>query len=367
MQPGWLSEYWKPRPDADEASRGTESATKGVSRRDFVKSGLATGVAAGVATGASVVQVAQAQAQSATANPLGNQWWPSPWGAQDQRGANNRITPAKVVEAARLIKTGKVYQLGRVLEKGIPNFGERLGPHVVIPGTPTGGPFGKHQLHYHDEFYVGEIGQTGSQFDGLGHIGMVAGDGKLRYYNGVPQEEVGAAYGLKKLGIEHLKPFFTRGILLDVLALKGGDRLPINYVITVADIEATLQRQKIRPPGEGDAVIFHTGHGKLWKKDNAEYNKGCPGPGITAGRWLADKKIVVVGADTWPVEAVPGENPDLIFGCHAIWLTMHGIFINENLDTEELAKDRVYEFAWSFNPLPLKGATGSPGNSVAIA
>ena len=93
---------------------------------------------------------------------------------------------------------------------------------------------------------MGEIGQIGSQFDGLGHIGMVAGDGKIRYYNGLPQDEVGSAYGLKKLGIEHLKPFFTRGILFDVLAVKGGERLPIGYVITMSDVRATLQRQGTR-------------------------------------------------------------------------------------------------------------------------
>jgi len=214
---------------------------------------------------------------------------------------------------------------------------------------------------------VGEIGQIGSQFDGLGHIGMVAGDGKIRYYNGLPQDEVGSAYGLKKLGIEHLKPFFTRGILLDVLAVKGGERLPIGYVITMSDVRATLQRQGTREPGEGDAVLFRTGHGKLWKKDNTEFNEGCPGPGATVGKWLAERKVAVVGGDTWPVEAVPGEDNDIPFACHAIWLTMNGIFINENLDLEELAADKVYEFAWSFNPLPLKGATGSPGNSVAIA
>jgi kynurenine formamidase len=367
MQPGWLKEFWRQQDEQETpASAAVDAPENGVSRRSFVTSGFVAGVAAGVAAG----QVAQAQAQTpAKPNPLsgaGN-WWPSPWGPQDQRGANNRMTPAKVLEAARLIKTGKIYQLGRVLEKGIPLFGERLGAHVVIPGSPTGGPFGDHKLHYHDELFVGEIGQAGSQFDGLGHIGMVANDGKIRYYNGLAQDEMHGTYGLKKLGLEHLRPFFTRGILLDVLALKGGDRLPIDYVITVADIEAALKRQNVKAPGEGDAVIFHTGHGTLWKKNNAEYNKGCPGPGLTAGRWLVDRKIAVVGADTWPVEAVPGENPNVPFGCHALWLTMHGIFINENLDTSELAKDRVYEFAWSFNPLPLKGATGSPGNSVAIA
>jgi len=79
------------------------------------------------------------------------------------------------------------------------------------------------------------------------------------------------------------------------------------------------------------------------------------------------RKVCVVGGDTWPVEAVPGESADLPFACHAIWITMNGIFINENLDLEALAADKAYEFAWSFNPLPLKGATGSPGNSVAIA
>ena len=270
-------------------------------------------------------------------NPLATQWWPSPWGAQDQRGANNRMTPAKVLEAAKLIKTGKVYQLGYVLEKGIPLFGERLGAHVVLPGTPTGGPFGKHNLYYHDELFVGEIGQIGSQFDGLGHIGMVAGDGKIRYYNGLTQEEVGGAYGLKKLGVEQLEAVLHPRHSPGRPVVKGGDRLPIGYVITMADVRATLQRQGTREPGEGDAVLFRTGHAKLWKKDNAEYNKGCPGPGATVGTWLAERKVAVVGADTWPVEAVPGENTDVPFACHAIWLTMNGIYINENLNLEDLA------------------------------
>src|SRR5206468_8174391 len=128
MQPGWLKQYFHQHVDHQHVD---------VSRRDFVKSGFVAGVAAGVAAGAAG-SAEQAEAQTYI-NPLGGQWWPSSWGAQDVRGANNRITPAKVVEAARLIKTGKVYQLGRLLEKGIPLFGERLGAHVVLPGTPTGG------------------------------------------------------------------------------------------------------------------------------------------------------------------------------------------------------------------------------------
>src|SRR5947207_14198677 len=106
MQPGRLTQYFPRHVDHQHVD---------VSRRDFVKSGFVAGVAAGVAAGAAG-SAEQAEAQTYI-NPLGGQWWPSSWGAQDVRGANNRITPAKVLEAAHLIKTGKIYQLGRRSEE----------------------------------------------------------------------------------------------------------------------------------------------------------------------------------------------------------------------------------------------------------
>jgi len=317
MQPGWLKQYFHQHGDqcghhldeeraADPASEGSPGD---VSRRDFVKTSFAAGVAAGAAAGTVVAQTTGAQAQGA--NPMGRDWWPSPWGANDVRGANNRITPAKVLEAARLIKTGKIYALSQVLEAGIPLFGARH-VSVTIPGGPTGGPFGDHKLMYNDEMFSGEIGQIGSQFDGLGHIAGTVGD-TIRYYNGLTQAQVGGSYGLQKLGMENIQPFFTRGILVDVLALKGGDRLPINYIITPDDVTQALRRQNTAEPREGDFVCFRTGHSKLWKTNNDEYNKGCPGPSNRVANWLVEKKIAVVGADTWPVEAVPGENPNRPF------------------------------------------------------
>lgn len=361
MQPEWLRRYFETQ-HTDRCDHVVDG--EAVSRRDFVKTGFVAGVAAGMAAGAVVGQPGSAEAQAA-ANPMGRDWWPGPWGAQDEAGACNRLTPAKVLEAAKLIKTGKVYPLGMLLESDIPLFGAR---HVslTIPGGPTGGPFGTHNLHYNDEMFSGEIGQVGSQFDGLGHIAAKVGN-EIRYYNGLTQAQVGAAYGLQKLGIHNVRPFFTRGIMLDVLAHKGGDRLPIGYVITMDDVMQTLRRQGTREPGEGDVVLFRTGHIKLWKKDNAEFNKGEPGPGRTVANWLVSKKIACVGADSWATEAVPGEDANRPFECHVIWMTMNGIYNIENQNLEDLSKDKVYEFAWSFNPLPLKGATGSPGNSVAIA
>jgi hypothetical protein len=242
MQSGWLQQFFHQHDE--QCAHGTErgapavdgAGTDDVTRRDFVKTGFVAGVAAGMA-GAVVAQTSPAQAQ-APANPMGRQWWPSPWGPNDERGATNRQTPAKAMEAARLIKTGKVYSLSQVLEAGIPLFGAR---HVslTIPGGPTGGPFGDHKLYFHDEMFSGEIGQVGSQFDGLGHIGCMVGN-EIRYYNGFTQAQVGGAYGLQKLGIQNMVPIFTRGIMLDVAAYKGLDRLPTNYVITMDDVTQTL-------------------------------------------------------------------------------------------------------------------------------
>jgi kynurenine formamidase len=365
MQPDWLKHQFAAQTTAEREALPESEQPSGVNRRDFLHGSMLAGVTAGAAAGGLVAQHHAAHAQpAAAANPFGKDWWPSPWGPTDERGAANRMTPAKVIEAVKLIKTGKIYQLGRIYEQGMPLFGSRH-YSLTIPGGPTGGPLGTAKLVYNDEMFSGEIGQVGTQFDGLGHIGTLIGD-EVVYYNGLKQSDVGGTYGLKKLGVHNVGVFFTRGVLLDVLAYIGGDRLPIDYVITPADVQGTLARQGVREPGEGDVVLFHTGHGKLWMKDNVAYNKGCPGPGVTAAKWLIDKKICLVGGDNWAVEAVPGEDRERPFECHQWWITMNGIYIHENLDLEQLAADRVYEFAYIFSPLRLKGATGSPGNPIAV-
>ena len=114
--------------------------------------------------------------------PIGPRWWPSPWGAEDQRGAANRMTPERARAAARLIRTGQVYSLGRLYEYGMPLPGKRHFS-LTIPGSPTGGPEGKNQGVHHDELFSGEIGQIGTQLDGLGHVGVRIG-GDDYFYNG---------------------------------------------------------------------------------------------------------------------------------------------------------------------------------------
>jgi kynurenine formamidase len=295
--------------------------------------------------------------------PIGPKWWPSEWGAEDQRGAVNRLTPRKVKDAASLIRTGQVIQLRRVYEHGMPLFGKRHFS-LTIPGSPTGGPDGANRLVYHDEMFSGEIGQIGTQLDGLGHIGVrMAGDDY--FYNGFRRSEFGKAYGLEKLGIENVGVFFTRGVLVDVAGNKGVARMQIGEVITPANLEAALKKQGVAV-NEGDVVLIRTGHGKLWMKDNEAYNRGEPGIGMAAAKWLCDRKVVLVGSDNWATEVVPPENKDRPFEVHQQLLVRHGIYNLENLDLEELANEKAYEFAFIFAPLRLRGATGSPGDPIAV-
>lgn len=303
--------------------------------------------------------VADAKAQSTTDST----WWPSAWGGNDERGAANRLTKEKVLEATALIEEGRIYELGRTYEAGMPLF---PGRHysLTIPGSPTHGPLGENQLVGHDELVSGQIGQIGTQFDGLGHIGTRI-DGEDRFYNGFKRSDFGTPYGLDRLGVEKVGPIFTRGVLIDVAAYRGVDRLAIGEVITAKDLRGALKAQKTEIR-EGDAVFFHTGHGQLWMVDNAEYNRGGPGIGMEAALWLAEQKIVMTAADTWAVEVIPGEDPNLAFPVHQELLVRHGIYNFENLNLTELAQDKVYEFAFMFSPVKFKGATGSPGNPIAI-
>jgi kynurenine formamidase len=318
-------------------------------------------LAMGVAVTLSMLGIAVSSMPDET--PIGTKWWPSTWGADDQKGAANRVTPEKVRSAAGLIRKGEIYSLGRLYEYGMPLPGKRHFS-LTIPGSPTGGPDGKNQLVYHDEMFSGEIGQIGTQLDGLGHVGVRVG-GEDVFYNGFKRSEFGKAHGLEKLGIENAGTFFTRGVLLDVASVRKVERLRPGEVVSAADLENALKAQgtEIR---EGDVVLIRTGHGRLWMKDNATFGAGEPGLGMEAARWLTDRKIVMVGTDTWATEVVPAEDADRPFAVHQWLLVRHGVYNIENLDLEALARDRVYEFAFVLAPVRLKGATGSPGNPIAI-
>jgi kynurenine formamidase len=318
--------------------------------------------------------------------PLTQQWAPSEWGPNDTAGSVNRTTPTIVLNAVKLVKKGKVATLGKVYASDAPAFGSRTWK-LIIPGLPTGGPFGPQELYYNDEFLATEIGQIGTQFDGPGHIGVSTSKG-IVFYNGRFITDKGIdSYGLGPLGVEHVAQigFVCRGVLLDAVAYRAG-RLPIPKeskrgdpgIITDDDVKAMVQRQGLAPIAEGDCVFLYTGHGDLWHPTDwdtyspeekarraKEFNAGEPGFGISACEYLASRKIVLWGGDTWATEAVPGEGAQP-FECHIKMMTKRGIWNLENLDFHQLLADKAYEFLFVWSPLKMKGATGSPGNPVAL-
>jgi kynurenine formamidase len=289
--------------------------------------------------------------------PADSQRCPSKWGSDDQRGAGNHMKPETVLRATRLIRTGEVFELGRVLSPSMPFFGtRRFELHtkrtVMNPGLNRRGS--------NEEIVFSEIGQVGTQFDGFSH--QTIGDSM---YNCVKLDDAASRTGFSRLGVEHVGGLMTRGVLIDIAALKGVEMLPDTYEITVADLQQALQRQKLTLQ-PGDAVIVHTGWGRLWGKDNARYAKTNPGLGVAAAEWLAKQDPMLVGADNAPINVTPDTDPQLSNPVHQIMLVVNGIHLLENLELEELAARQAYEFALIVQPLKIQGGTGSTVAPMAV-
>ena len=315
---------------------------------------IVIGIAAVVALGLST-----AAAQSPSWRPpTESQRCPSKWGANDERGSGNHMKPESVLRATRLIKTGEVIELGHVLGPGMPFFGPRI---MNLQPKRTFMNSGRNTRGSNEEMYTGEFGQIGTQFDGFAH--QSHGDS---HYNCFKTSEIATRSGFTKLGVQNAPTFFTRGVLIDVAALKGVEMLGDTYEITVSDLEQALARQGNMKLMPGDAVIINTGWGRLYGKDNARFVKTTPGVGVAAAEWLAKQDPLLVGSDNWPVEVAPNPDKDLSLPVHQIFLVVNGIHILENLKLDELAAKRVYEFAFVMQPLKMQGFSGSTVAPVAI-
>lgn len=313
-------------------------------------------------------------ADEGTSGYTPDSWWPSEWGADDQLGALNRLDTGKVLAAAAMIKQGKIYDMTRVYSEDMPLM--NLTPQtrkytLTVPGSPSWGPLGNNKLVWNEEFIAGHLGQDGTQFDALCHMGTVLGKpgdlNGIRYYNGFSHADIGTGRGFKKLGVENVPPIFTRGILIDIAAYKGR-MLELSEEFSVKDIKSALKLQgmSVDDIEEGDALFYHTGWGSLWGVNNAKFNSGVPGLSDKAGDWVVEKKVVLVGTDNWGVEAIPGPDLNNFAPNHQKFLVENGIYIMENLDFSSLISAKVYKFAFVFGAVPFKGATGSPGRPFAL-
>jgi kynurenine formamidase len=310
----------------------------------------------GMSLAAALVIVPQAFGQT-WKPPAEGERCPSKWGAGDERGSANHMKPASVLKATKLIRTGEVVELAHVLNATMPFFGTRRFD-VHTKRTFMNQPSNRRGSN--EELVVSEIGQVGTQFDGFAHQTH-----ENSLYNCFKQDDISTRGGFTKLGIEKVGSLITRGVMIDVAALKGVEMLPDTYEITVQDLEQALKRQNVSLQ-PGDAVLINTGWSRLWGKDNARYVKSCPGIGVAAAQWLAKQDPMLVGADNWPVEVAPNPDPQLSLPVHQIMLVVNGIHLLENLKLDELAAKKLYEFAFIMQPLKAQGFSGSTVAPIAV-
>lgn len=292
---------------------------------------------------------------------LANDCKPSKWGAKDEIGSANLVTPERVKAALALVKQGKTHPLGIVIDSTTPAFPPRsLSLQVVQPGQQGGHRLFGYKGSYNDDLMQLWVG-IGPQIDGLGHLGQEG-----MYYNCNHEKDFAAITGLTKLGTHQIPPLVGRGVLIDMARHFGKASLDAGQFFNQKEIEDAARAQGV-VIREGDIVLFHTGwtDAKL-KSDPKAWVSGEPGLGEGGAAWLASKNVMAVGSDTWGLEPIPPEKEGRPFFAHVILLKEHGIYILETMDTGPLAKAGVREFMFVLGQARVRGAVQMVINPVAI-
>jgi kynurenine formamidase len=291
------------------------------------------------------------------------------WGADDERGALNLLTPDVVKAAVGSIKTGRVYSLGIPIQShGVPLMDYRGTPmRLTLQDSTDDGIYEVYGCHQgtgaHEDVLV-MASHTTSHMDALVHV-----YGDYKHYNGVGHDAMHALGGAQKLGIDKVGGFAARAVLLDMVSYFGDEEwVTLGRIITAADLQGAAAKQGVEVRA-GDVVLIRTGYLQFWWKNNGS---GQPTPfeqagiGADAAHWLAAMDVAAVGCDNAAVESVPFDENDFLI-VHKILLVQAGIYLLEFLNLAEAAADGVSEGLITVGPLKVTGATGSPINPILIA
>jgi len=288
---------------------------------------------------------------------------PSKWGADDEIGSANHVTPERTLAAMALVKEGKSAPLGIVIDSKTPAFAPRgLSLTIVTPGQ-TGGTrlsqFGYPGV-YTDDMATLWFG-IGSQIDGLGHLGENG-----VYYNCIDETDFVELTGLTRLGVHNIPPLIARAVIVDMAAHAGKDFLDAGEWFGEAEIKAAMEAQEITV-NPGDIVLFHTGwtDAKLTTEPSV-WVSGEPGITTDGARYMASLDVMAVGADTWGLDAVPPKDGDGVFYAHVVLLRDHGIYILETMNTGQLVEQGVKEFAFVLGQARIRGTVQMIINPVAL-
>ncbi|HWI26551.1 MAG TPA: cyclase family protein [Stellaceae bacterium] len=298
------------------------------------------------------------------------------WGAEDEIGTLNFTRPEDIVAAARLVQKGKAMSLALAYDAKGPQGGKsnypplgRFNPIHVMTRTGTdaySGVLDHRKIRAADDILILPL-QSGTQWDGLGHI--FYGD---HMWNGYDCRTVTSA-GAQKCGIEQTRERMVgRGVLLDIPALLGLPHLPDGFAIGVELLEQAEKRFKVEAR-RGDFLLIRTGQmeAKLAAQNWDGYSGGdAPGLAFETLDWLQARQVAAVATDTWGVEVRPNETDEATQPWHWIAIPMMGLTLGEIFYLAELARDCAadgrYEFMFVAPALPISGAVGSPVNPLAI-
>jgi kynurenine formamidase len=279
------------------------------------------------------------------------------WGAEDERGTANYLTPEIVCRAAGLVRTGRSYSLALPIHRGASDSKMRnpLWHLNTVNHWPPPAERGAA-----DDMIVMHT-QSTTHVDGLASFWY-----GNRIYNGFAADEQVDRFGAHRDAIFNLPALIGRGVLLDIAGFRGVEEMGAGEVIAPEEMEACARAQGVAF-APGDILLLRTGWIRSWIADGGEYERGQPGIGQAALGWLHERRIAAVGADTLAVEVRPFEDPDYPLPVHKLFIRDMGGYLLELLHLEELAADRVYEFLFVGAPLRLLHGVNSPWNPVAIA
>ena len=282
------------------------------------------------------------------------------WGPEDEAGAPNLIGPEQVRLAAGLVRSGRVISLAQPISDRLPVPGHRAGVQHFMGrdgGDYAAGAKRPGGFQFAEDTLILPL-HLGTHIDALCHAWC-----EDCLYNGYPGNTLRSTTRALRCGVEKMPPLITRGVLLDVVRLRGQPAAPGDVIG-----RTELQRAAVHAGvslRDGDAVLIRTG----WlesqdPKAGIDFNAE-PGIDVEAALWLAESGVAMVGADNFAIETLPFP-PGTVFPVHQRLIRDYGIPLLENAVLQPLADAGATEFLFLGLPLPIAGATGSPLNPVAV-
>ncbi|WP_428483228.1 cyclase family protein [Rhodopila sp.] len=290
----------------------------------------------------------------------------SQWGPTDQVGAGNLLTVEKRIAALTSVRQGRIYDVSHEIFMGAPYMAPNQTPFLMsIFGSWRDTIKRRRKLGATNDAgtnleRIEMTTHVGTHIDALGHFSN--GD---RLYNNNAAADVVTDWGLDRLGIEHVPPMITRGLLFDVAGAAGSAHLSAGQTVTPDHLKRAADAGgfAVEP---GDIALIRTGWGRYYGTDNARYLEGEPGLDVPAAKWLIDQGIAAIGADTMAVEVLPNPDRGLMMPVHRFALAECGVYLIENLALEELAAGRVHAGCFILLATKFRGATGAPVRPVVM-